>query len=85
MFKQVGKAGAAHRLILGADVVPEVDGDPWQAMVFMKDDRQAVGQGIALEGNLVAGGLPAGQGKGQCKQGAGKEVLCLRREGMGPI
>ena len=48
VLEQVREAGAAGLLVQRADVVPEVDSDQRQAMVFMRDDLQPVGQRVGL-------------------------------------
>jgi hypothetical protein len=45
VLEEVGEAGAAGTLVERADVVPEVDGYERQAMVFMREDDESVGQG----------------------------------------
>jgi hypothetical protein len=45
VFEEVGEAGAAGTLVERADVVPEVDGYEGQAVVFVREDDEAVGQG----------------------------------------
>ena len=65
VFEEMGEAGAAGTLVERADVVPEIDGDEWQAVVFMREDDEAVGQGelFVLEfGDLE--GLGGGEGIG---------------------
>ena len=52
VLEQVGEAGAAGPLVLGAHVVPEVDGDQRQAAVRMEHHPQAVGEGGPLEREL---------------------------------
>jgi hypothetical protein len=43
VFEEVGEAGAAGSLVERADVVPKVDGDERQAMVFVGEDDETVG------------------------------------------
>ena len=43
VLEEVGEAGAAGALVERADVVPEVDGDERQAMVFVGEDDETVG------------------------------------------
>ena len=45
VFEEVGEAGAAGTLVERADVVPEIDGDEGQAVVFVREDDETVGQG----------------------------------------
>ena len=49
MLEEVGEAGPARRLVLRADVVPEVDGDDRRQVVGRDDDAQAVGQRALAE------------------------------------
>ena len=51
VLEQVGKAGAAHLLILGANVVPDVDSRDGNSVVLVEDHVQAVGQGYFIEGD----------------------------------
>ena len=44
VFEEVGEAGAAYFLILGADMVPDVDRHQRNRVVFVEDDVEAVGQ-----------------------------------------
>ena len=48
MLEQVGEAGAAGGLVLGADIVPDADRDDRRLAVLMDDDAQAVGEGEGL-------------------------------------
>ena len=43
VLEEMGEAGAAGALVERADVIPEVDGDERQAMVFVGDDDETVG------------------------------------------
>ncbi len=61
VLEEVGEAGAAGALVERADVVPEIDGNEREAVVFVGDDREAVGQGEFLEGDF--GGLEGGGGR----------------------
>ena len=45
----MGVAGPARLLVLGADVVPDVNGHQRKGVVLMKYDVQAVGKGELLE------------------------------------
>ena len=63
VFKQVGEATAARRLILGTYVVPHVDGNNRCLAVGVHNDPQAIGQGELLIRNLD-GGLGDGLGRG---------------------
>ncbi len=55
MLEQVGKAGLAHRLVLGADVVPHADPDHGRLAVLMDDHRQSIGEakGLMRDRHLV--------------------------------
>ena len=66
VLEEVGEAGAAGALVEGADVVPEVDGDEGQAVIFVGDDGEAVGEGVLLVLNLgeLDGGGESGGGEG---------------------
>ena len=58
VLEQVGEAGLARLLVLGADVVPEVHGDDGREVVLGDDEAQAVGQALVAElddGNGHAG------------------------------
>ena len=44
VLEQVGEAGAAGRLVLGADIVPDADRDHRRLAVLVDDDAQAVGE-----------------------------------------
>jgi hypothetical protein len=48
VLEEVGEAGAAGTLVERADVVPEVDGDEREAVIFVGDDLEAVGEGVGL-------------------------------------
>ncbi len=48
VLKQMREAGAARPLIQRPHVIPEVDGDERQPVIFMRDHRQAVGQRVLL-------------------------------------
>ena len=72
VLEEVGEAGAAGALVERADVIPEVDGDQRQAMVFVGEDDQAVGQREFLV--LELGDLQRLCGReGVCCAGAGRE------------
>jgi hypothetical protein len=76
VLEQVGEAGAARRLVLAADVVPEVDRDDRGLAVGVHDHAQAVGQGELLVGDRDAagGGLGVGGGRneGRATEGGGE-------------
>jgi len=43
VLEEMSEAGAAGALVEGADVIPEVDGDEREAMVFVHEDHETVG------------------------------------------
>ncbi len=55
VLEEVSEAGAARRLVLGPDVVPEIDCHEGQPPVLVKDDPQPVVQPVLLEGQLWDG------------------------------
>ena len=85
VLEEVGEAGAAGALVERADVVPEVDGDEGEAMVFVGEDDEAVGQGELfvfefgdlerLGGGQSVGGVGGGC-EGQSAATAGRR-LCI--------
>jgi hypothetical protein len=46
MFEEMREAGAAGALVLGADVIPDVDGDHRQLVIFVNDDIEPVAEGF---------------------------------------
>ena len=52
MFEQVGEAGTALRLVLGADRIPDGDGDDGRLVILVHDHAQAVRQGEFLMRNV---------------------------------
>ncbi len=68
VLEEVGEAGAAGTLVERADVVPEVDGYEGQAMIFVGEDDEAVGQGELFV--LELGDLE-GLGRGESVGGVG--------------
>jgi hypothetical protein len=52
MLEQVGETGAAGALVLGTDVVPDVDGDDRHLSRFVDDDVEAVVEGVLAEGEF---------------------------------
>jgi hypothetical protein len=85
VLEEVGKAGAAGTLVERADVVPEVDGYEGEAVVFVSEDDEAVGQGelFVLElgdfeglgrGEIVGGVGDGGEGEAGEKSGELKAV-----------
>ena len=68
MLEEVREAGLAGLLVLGADVVPEVDGHHRREVVGRDDDAQAVGQRVLAEADVGAvahDGAISGLGMGQ--------------------
>ena len=65
VLEEMGEAGAAGALVEGADVIPEVDGDEREAMVFVHVDDETVGHGVGFV--LELGDL---EGLG-CREGVG--------------
>jgi hypothetical protein len=43
VFEEMGKAGTTRALVQRADVIPKVDGDQREAVIFMHDDDETVG------------------------------------------
>jgi hypothetical protein len=56
VLEQVREAAASGRLVLAADVVPEVDRDDRRLAIGVHDHAQAVGQGEFLVGDVDARG-----------------------------
>ena len=56
VLEQVGEAGLALDLVLGADVVPEVDGDDGREPVDRDDQAQPVGEALVGERHGRLGG-----------------------------
>ena len=66
VLEEVGEAGPARLLVLGADAVPEVDRGDGDEMVLGDDQAQAVGQALIAEldsGNGHAGMLAQRRGQ----------------------
>jgi hypothetical protein len=68
VLEEVGEAGAAGTLVEWADVVPEVDCYEGQAVVFMREDDESVGQG---EFFVLELGHLEGLSRGEIAGGAG--------------
>ena len=77
----MGEAGAAGRLVLGADIVPDADRDDGRLAVLVDDDAQAVGEGEGLVGDVdpldelldgVGGGAAAALRAGRWWPAAGR-------------
>ena len=56
VLEEVREAGLARDLVLGPDVVPEVDRDDRREVVLGDDDAQAVVETLVAEGDLGDGG-----------------------------
>ena len=56
VLEQVREAGLAGLLVLGSDVVPDVDGDDRREVVLGDDEAQAVGEALVAEGDGGDGG-----------------------------
>ena len=66
VLEQVGEAGLAGLLVLGADVVPEVDRHDRRQVVLGDDDAQAVGEaGITERDGRDGRGHAAAPGSGR--------------------
>ena len=52
VLEEVGEPGLARLLVLGADVVPEVDGDDRRYPVGRDDDAQSVGERVLAEADV---------------------------------
>jgi hypothetical protein len=61
VLEEVGEASLAGLLVLGADVVPEVDGHHGRHPVGSHDDPQAVGEGVLAEAHVGAVAHEAGK------------------------
>ncbi len=94
MLEEVGEAGAALGLILGADMIPDGDGDDRRFAVLVHDNAQAVGKRELLVGNvdlpdqLRDGRRPgaAGRhGRGRCsgRRRVGGSVSAVHRRACG--
>jgi len=83
VLEEMGEAGAACSLVEGADVVPEVDGDEREAMVFVHEDDEAVGHDelFVLElGDFERPGCREGVGCLRDGCGEGEQQCCGERE-----
>jgi len=52
VFEQVGESGSSRPLVLRTDVIPDIDGDHRQLVVFVNDDVQAVRKRFLRIGDL---------------------------------
>src|SRR5881296_3425001 len=52
MLEQVGETGLAGLLILGSNMIPEVDGDDGGFVILMDDQRQTIRQDELFIGNV---------------------------------
>jgi hypothetical protein len=78
VLEEVGEAGAAYALVEGPDVIPEVDSNEREAVVFVHDDDETVRHGelFVLEfGDFEGLGWResvGGMGKGRKGEAEGK-------------
>jgi hypothetical protein len=72
VLEEVGEAGAACTLIERTDVVPEIDCDERQAMVFVSEDDEAVGEGVLIVFEL-----------GELQRLGGRQIVCGHRHRRG--
>ena len=49
VFEEVGEPGPARPLVLGTDVIPDVDADNGRRVVFVQDDLETIGERELLE------------------------------------
>ena len=69
VLEQVREAGLAGLLVLGPDVVPNVDGHDGGLMIFVNEHGQAVVEHEFLVRDVDAGGLGKGGGaQQQCRE-----------------
>ena len=52
VLEEMGEAGLAGALVLGADVVPDVDGDDGRFVVLVDDQGESVFEDEFLVGNI---------------------------------
>ena len=83
MFEQVGETAAPGRLVLGTDVVPDVDGDDRRFAVGVHDHAQAVGQGELFEGDVDRRRF-GGDGRRRERQAGGERDGQGEQGGAGP-
>jgi hypothetical protein len=69
MLKQMGKTGATCRLVLGADVVPNIDLHNRQIVVLGQNNRQAIFKGVHLVGHTQLRGECARKGGDKGEKG----------------
>jgi hypothetical protein len=55
VLEEVGEAGLARDLVLGSDVVPEVDRDDGCQVILGDDDAKAIVEALVAEGDLRDG------------------------------
>ncbi len=72
VFEQVRETAAAERLVLGSDVVPDVDGDDRRLTVGMHDHTQAIRQGEFLIGDVHGRGAGGVSRRHEIRRGAEK-------------
>ena len=68
MLEQVRKPGLPGPLVLGAYVVPDIDGDDGCLVVFVNDQAQPILQDKSLVGNINCGRLRMQHGTSDDKQ-----------------
>ena len=65
VLDDVGEAAALRRVVDGADVVAQVDGDQGEARVAAEDDLEAVGEAVVGVDGVAGGGRRGGGREGQ--------------------
>jgi hypothetical protein len=81
VLEQVRKAGAARRLVLGSDVIPDVDGHGGRRPIDRRDNGQPIRQGVGLERDLdrgralcQGGNSLSSRQQSQCRGGPGSQL-----------
>ena len=74
VLKQMGKPAASIGIILGPDVVPNLDSDRWTGMILDRVNLQTILQGSMIERQLLhlGFGLSRETGSGQGQEGGKK-------------
>ena len=52
VLEQMREAGVARPLVLGADVIPDVDGDDRAGVILVDEHVEAVGERVLREGKV---------------------------------
>jgi len=85
VLEEVGEAGAARRVVLGADVVPDLHADRGARVAAHADHLQAVRERALgerdrgdLERRLVGGGQRDGHAHGEREQGSKEDQAHVR-------